>query len=145
MNELLSNTLKSLLADTVSLKFLAQGYHWNVEGTSFYQFHELFSEIYNDYEGGIDGLAEWLRKLGEMAPSDLLLFYNNSNISESISATDGLSMSMDLRQSNYPMIDKFSNAVDQATEARQHALANFFAERMDIHQKINWQLAATTK
>jgi DNA-binding ferritin-like protein len=54
-------------------------------------------------------------------------------------------MAVDLKESNYLIINKFQNAVDYATELKQHALANFFAERMDAHQKINWQLTATTK
>lgn len=137
--------LRELLADTVTLKFKAQGYHWNVEGINFQQFHELFLDIYEVYESGIDPLAEWLRKLGLLAPSDLLSFYNESSVSESISGMDALAMATDLRDSNYLMIGKLSNAVDQATEMKQHALANFFAERMDAHQKINWQLTVTTK
>ena len=54
-------------------------------------------------------------------------------------------MAIDLRESNYLMIVKLQDAVDYATEMKQHALANFFAERLDAHQKINWQLTATTK
>lgn len=137
--------LKELLSDTVALRFKAQGYHWNVEGINFHQFHDLFSDIYNVYESAIDPLAEWLRKLGYLAPSDLLSFYNESDVSESISTTDALAMAMDLKDSNYLIINKLQNAVDYATEMKQHALANFFAERMDAHQKINWQLTATTK
>jgi starvation-inducible DNA-binding protein len=137
--------LKELLSDTVALRFKAQGYHWNVEGINFHQFHELFSDIYNVYESAIDPLAEWLRKLGYLAPSDLLSFYNETNVSESISTTDALSMAVDLKDSNYLIINKLQDAVDYATEMKQHALANFFAERMDAHQKINWQLTATTK
>lgn len=137
--------LKELLSDTVALRFKAQGYHWNVEGINFHQFHDLFSDIYNVYESAIDPLAEWLRKLGYLAPSDLLSFYNESDVSESISTTDALAMAMDLKDSNYLIINKLQNAVDYAAEMKQHALANFFAERMDAHQKINWQLTATTK
>lgn len=137
--------LKELLSDTVALRFKAQGYHWNVEGINFHQLHDLFSDIYEEYESAIDPLAEWLRKLGFIAPSDLLSFYNNTNVSESVSSTDALSMVMDLKESNYLMISKFENAVSEATTMKQHALANFFAERMDAHQKIDWQLTATAK
>lgn len=137
--------LKELLSDTVALRFKAQGYHWNIEGINFHQLHDLFSDIYEEYESAIDPLAEWLRKLGFIAPSDLLSFYNNTNVSESVSSTDALSMVMDLKESNYLMISKFENAVSEATTMKQHALANFFAERMDAHQKIDWQLTATAK
>lgn len=137
--------LKELLSDTVALKFKAQGYHWNVEGKTFNQFHELFSDIYTDYESAIDKVAEWSRKLGYLAASDLLSFYNTTTVTESIVSTDPCDMAEDLLESNLQVGNKFQNAVAVATSAGQHALANFFAERMDQHQRWNWQLSASVK
>jgi starvation-inducible DNA-binding protein len=144
-NLTMESLLRELLSDTVALRFKAQGYHWNVEGINFHQFHDLFSDIYNVYESGIDPLAEWLRKLGYLAPSDLLSFYNESGMSESIASTKGIDMVVDLQTSNYDIERKFRRAVSEATAVGEHALANFFAERLDAHQKINWQLVATAK
>lgn len=135
--------LIELLSSTVALKFKAQGYHWNVKGSNFHQFHELFSDIYSDYESAIDALAEWLLKLDYMAPSDLLSFYNGSSVSESISTTDGIAMAEDLLMSNDDIGRRFRRGVEDATSAGEHALANFFAERLDAHQKWHWQLRAT--
>ena len=137
--------IKQLLSDTVALKFKAHGYHWNVEGENFSQFHDFFSDIYEDYESAVDTLAEWLRKLGYTAPSDLLSFYNTTTVGESIDSTYGLDMAADLLMSNNAMIIKLQNGVDMATEIKQHALANFFAERMDMHQRWSWMLSATIK
>ena len=137
--------IKQLLADTVALKFKAHGYHWNVEGDDFAQFHDFFSDIYEDYEAAVDTLAEWLRKLGYTAPSDLLSFYNTTTVTESIDSKYGCDMAADLLASNDEVMIKFMNAVDTATAAKQHALANFFAERMDMHQRWHWMLDATIK
>jgi starvation-inducible DNA-binding protein len=134
--------LKQLLSDTVALKFKAQGYHWNIEGKDFDAAHSFFSDIYEDYEENIDPLAEWLRKLGYIAPSDLLFFYNTTTVSESISSFDSVEMARDLLESNDQVLNKFQQGVDSATAAGQHALANYFAERMDAHQKWHWQLKA---
>lgn len=144
MNELLE-ILKSILADTVALKFKAHGYHWNVEGDDFAQFHDFFSDIYTDYEGAIDTLAEWFRKLDAPAPSDLLVFYNASTITESISSTDPCLMAADLLVGNDSTMAKLRSAVTVATSVSQHALANFFAERMDMHQRWHWMLGAVGK
>lgn len=136
--------LKQLLSDTVALKFKAHGYHWNVQGKDFSQFHEFFSDIYQDYDAATDLLAEWLRKLGFIAPSDLLFFYNTTTVTESISSLDPVDMSVDLLLSNDQVTAKFKQGVEAATASGEHALANFFAERMDMHQKWHWQLTATT-
>ena len=60
--------LQVLLADAVTMKFTAHGYHWNVEGPDFAQYHELFSNIYEDVDSSIDPIAENIRKLDCYAP-----------------------------------------------------------------------------
>jgi starvation-inducible DNA-binding protein len=142
MNELIQ-TLRVLLSDTVALKFKSHGYHWNVKGDDFKPFHDFFGEIYEDYEDAVDTLAEWILKLDGVAPSDLLFFYNNSTVTESISSTYGCDMAADLLVSNDEVMMKLANAVDQATTLKQHAVANYFAERMDMHQRWHWMLSAT--
>lgn len=141
MNELI-NILKSLLGDTVALKFKAQGYHWNVETDDFPQYHDFFGKIYEDYDSAIDPLAEWIRMLGGYAPFKLSRLNELSSVSEIDVTSDHEDMSMDLYKANELMISKFQNAFDVATTERQQGLANFFADRMTSHQKWSWQLKA---
>jgi hypothetical protein len=54
-------------------------------------------------------------------------------------------MSADLLMANDMVLAKLVDAFDMATALRQQALANFFADRMDMHQKWHWQLGAVTK
>ena len=54
-------------------------------------------------------------------------------------------MSTDLLMANDMVLSKLVDACDMATSNRQHALANFFAERMDQHQRWHWMLSAATK
>ena len=72
MEELL-NMLKSLTADAVALTYKAKGFHWNVEGDDFPQWHSKLDEIYEDLDGAIDTFAEWIRMLDENADKDLYL------------------------------------------------------------------------
>lgn len=142
MNELVQ-ILKGLLADTVALKYKAQGYHWNVETDDFPQYHDFFGKIYEDYDNAVDPLAEWIRMLGDYAPFKLSRFVSLSSIPETDVTSDHEDMSLDLYKANEMMVAKFQNAFDAATNARQHALANFLGERMAAHQKWSWQLKAT--
>ena len=70
----LTNDLKTFLADSVTMYFVAHGYHWNVEGQDFSQYHALFADIYEDVYSSIDIIAEDLRKLDEYAPFTLSKF-----------------------------------------------------------------------
>lgn len=144
--EQLINTLKELLADTVALKFKAHGYHWNVEGDDFPQAHTFFEMIYNDYEEAIDGFAESLRRLDTYAPFKLSRFIELSkNVTETEVSSDFSVMSADLLLSNDAVLSKLKDAFDLANAAREQGVANFIAERIDLHQKWHWQLKAVIK
>lgn len=140
------NSLRELLADTVALKFKAHGYHWNVEGDDFPQAHAFFEMIYNDYEEAIDGFAEVLRKLDTYAPFKLSRF---TTLAVDVAETDVTSefdvMARDLLISNDATLAKLKDCFDMANAAREQGVANFIAERIDMHQKWHWQLGAVAK
>jgi len=144
MEELLQ-LLRVTLSDMVALKFKAHGYHWNVEGDDFPQYHEFFQEIYEDYDSSIDTFAEWLRKLGDYAPYKLSRFIAYSDLPETDVTSDPVSMATDLLAANDAVTNKLLVGFDIATTLKQNALANFFAERQDMHQKWHWQLGAVIK
>lgn len=144
MEELI-NLLKVLLADNITLKLKAHGYHWNVEGDDFPQFHDFFGNIYEDYETATDTYAEWLRKLDTYAPFKISRFIELNEVDEPEMSSDPMMMSRDLLMANDMVLSKLADAVDMATVNRQHALANFFAERMDQHQRWHWMLSAVSK
>lgn len=141
----LIDELKVLLSDTVALKFKAHGYHWNVEGDDFPQFHEFFGEIYEDMENAIDPFAENIRKLGDYAPFKLTRFAELSTVPETVVSSDPETMCMDLMMSIQAVTSKIQDAFDTATSAREQGIANFLADRQDMHRKWEWQLRACCK
>ena len=144
MEELI-NLIKVLLADNITLKLKSHGYHWNVEGIEFSQYHELFGEIYADYEQATDTYAEWLRKLDAYAPFKLSRFIELNEVGEPEITSDPIIMSKDLLMANDMVTMKLNDAFDMATAQRQQGLANFFADRISMHQRWHWQLSASVK
>ena len=55
------------------------------------------------------------------------------------------SMVNELLQDSEKMAGIFSLCYEMAEQAKDHGLANFLAERQDIHKKYSWQLRATLK
>jgi starvation-inducible DNA-binding protein len=143
--ENLISLLKVLLADNITLKLKAHGYHWNVEGDDFVQFHKLFLDIYEDYDQATDTYAEWLRKLDTYAPFKLSRFIELNEVGEPDVTSDPMMMAADLLMANDMVLAKLTDAVDLATQNKQHAIANFFAERMDMHQRWHWMLTVSLK
>lgn len=138
------NSLKQLLASTVALKFKAQGYHWNVEGDDFPQWHDKFGDIYEALDGSVDPLAEWIRILGDYAPFKLSRLNELSTIPESLVSADPEEMAADLLKDHIASAQAFGEASAKAASMGQKGLENFLADCMTTHQKYVWQLRVST-
>lgn len=142
---MLAEELSRLLGNVVDLYFRAHGYHWNVEGEDFHQYHALFSDIYEDVYSSIDPLAENIRKLGEYAPFKLSTFVELSSLEDSRVAPTTGAMAADLLLANQHVLELLKGVFHVANDADEQGIANFIAERIDMHQKWAWQLKASTK
>ena len=134
--------LKDLLGDTVVFKFLAHGFHWNVRGINFAQFHEFFEEIYTDADEAIDPIAENIRKLNFDAPIKLTDYLESVDELEPTDSSDPLEMCRSLYMANEDVRESVIHALSVADELGEQGIVNFLAERQDMHSKWQWQLRA---
>lgn len=141
----LADELKVLMSDVVTMYFVAHGYHWNVEGQDFSQYHDLFSDIYGDVYGSLDPIAENIRKLGEYAPFTLSKFTELRTVEAKEVRPNPQAMAKALLKVNEGVLKSISAAFDAATREDEQGIANFLAERDDAHKKWAWQLTASTK
>lgn len=139
----LGECLESLLGDVFTMYVTAHGYHWNVIGRDFAQFHELFQEIYEDVYSSIDPIAENIRKLNEYAPFTLTDLIDIRTIDDvTLQGGDGVDLARSLAAVNDAVIGRLVYVFGEAVAANQQGIANFIAERIDMHQKWAWQLGA---
>lgn len=144
MKELVKS-LKVLLSDLVTMYFQGHGYHWNVEGPDFSQYHALFEAIYSDVYDSIDPVAEMLRKLDAYAPFGLQDFMDLRTITASSVKPDPKDMAKALLKSNEGVMESLNKAFDLAIKNDKQGIANALSERIDMHDKWGWQLRASTK
>lgn len=144
MEELINN-LKVLLASTVVMKFKAHGYHWNVEGDDFPQWHDKFGDIYESIDGSIDTLAEWIRILGDYAPFKLSRFVELNRMPETNVSSDPMNMAADLLADHIAAAAAFGTASAAAANMGEKGLENFLADCQAMHQKWIWQLRVSIK
>lgn len=131
--------LKAYQANSVVFANTAHGFHWNVEGPLFSEFHEFFGEIYENVNDSIDTIAEWMRVFDVQAPYTLQDFMNNQNFGENrLSTNSPITMVKSLLIMNDKMINDITAMFDVATEEKEQGLANFLADRQTIHQKWGW-------
>ena len=141
MNKKLAEMLSVLLADTVNYRALAHGYHWNVKGPEFHQFHEIFGDLYADADSAVDPLAENIRRLGFDAPFTLGDFISLSDLDTNpVTNGNALDMTASLYQVNVQISEKLGATFKCANDCNEQGIANFLAERIDQHTKWIWQL-----
>lgn len=141
----LKDDLKVCLANTISLYLRAQGYHWNVEGSDFREYHGLFEEIYADFYESVDPIAENIRKLQDYAPYRLERLVELKNLDEGTVGTDPKSMAKDLLDAIEDYIGCINDCFQAATKENQQGIANFLSERIDASQKWAWFLRASLR
>jgi starvation-inducible DNA-binding protein len=136
--------LAALVSTLVTAKFIAHGYHWNVKGRDFKEFHFFFEEIYNDYDSAIDPTSENIRKLGFDAPYLLNDFQEMTLVNEDRIEDGNIdAMLASLVRVNQILLDLCVETFAVATDANEQGIANFIAERIDKHQFWNWQLTSS--
>jgi starvation-inducible DNA-binding protein len=140
----LAEKLSVILADVVAYKAIAQGYHWNVKGPEFTQFHAFFQELYEDADSSVDPLAENVRKLGFDAPFTLEDFVSLNCLEVAPAGSDPITMCQRLYQINEHIRACLNAGFNIANDIGQQGIADFLAGRIDIHDKWLWQLGTIT-
>jgi starvation-inducible DNA-binding protein len=144
MDELVQ-AMKKALADTFAFYLKAHGFHWNVEGRTFLQDHELFGNIYEEVYGSLDKFAEEIRAMDAYAPASFARFSELTSIEDEIKILNAQGMLEKLLADNSVVQASVEQAYELAEAAHNHGLSNFLAERQDAHAKHAWQLRATLK
>ena len=141
--ELLMIKLQSMVA---KMYVQAHGYHWNIEGQDFKQYHEFLLEIYEDVYDSIDPISENMRKLGYKAPFGLETWSHNSDlVTNNDSSLAPRQMLQELTSTNITVLAMLKRTCDKANELDEQGLVNFLADRIDKHKFWQWQLTSTLK
>ena len=144
--EELVNALKVVLADHYAVYFKAQGYHWNVEGSNFSEYHAFFSMIYEDAIDSVDMIAEDIRKCQAYAPFKMSRFLELATVQETEVASDCQSMAADLLVAVEAAIvsNKAAYVLANANNLAS-GIANDLAGRDGMLNKWAWQLRSALK
>lgn len=144
MEELIDQ-MKTVLANTFSFYLKAHNFHWNVEGPNFSEYHKLFEVFYDDAWEAVDAIAEHIRTLDSYVPGSLGRFRELTQIADENNIPDAFGMIAKLESDNKKVIESLKIAQKQAEALGVVGIANFFQDRIDIHEKHGWMMRATIK
>lgn len=142
---MLADSLKTLLATEFAYYLKAHAFHWNVEGSDFYQYHTFFQAIYEDAYSAVDPTAEYIRALGEYTPGSMERFLELSIIPGQTKIPRARLMIEELLANSGQMIQLLDQCFEEATQENKQDIANFIAERLSQTNKFAWQLRSSLK
>lgn len=137
---MLDENLKILYASSFSFFVKIFGFHHNVEGADFPQYHKFLGDFYEEVYGSLDKIAEYIRTLDSYAPGSLTRFKELTIIEDQIRIPRAELMFSELLEDNTKIINLLNVCFSSAEEENQQGIANFIAERLDAHNKHAWML-----
>jgi starvation-inducible DNA-binding protein len=143
--ETLISQLKTILGTNFALYLKAHGYHWNIEGPNFPQYHAFLDTFYNSLFVQLDPIAEHIRALNSYAPGSLTRMLELADIQEATNIPDGITMMRDLAADNDRFILHLRAGIVAADGANEPAVGNFLQDILDAHQKHGWMLRSIIK
>lgn len=143
--EKLVECMKRLFATNYQYYVKAHGFHVNVVGPDFVQYHQLFSEVYEFADDATDSIGEHLRVMEAIAPFSLSRIMELGSIEDGKERPTALVMVSELLSDSQIVMDHYEECHDMAVEEKCYGLINFIEGQMDMLGKIMWKLRSTTE
>ena len=140
---MLTEDLKVLLGSTFVLYTKTHGFHWNIEGSNFPQYHKFLNKMYDEIYESIDVVAEYIRTLGSYSPGSLGRMLELSIIEEQYKIPRADLMLEELLADCQKMIALVTRLFDVATQEKAQGIANYLAELQDLYSKKAWMISST--
>ena len=141
--EKLIEAMKRLFATNYQYYVKAHGFHVNVVGPDFVQYHQLFSEVYEFADEASDSIPEHIRVLEAIAPFSLKRIMELGDIKDSQERPTALLMVKELLDNSQTLLNHYEEVHDMAMDDKCYGLVNFIEGQMDDLGKIMWKLRST--
>ena len=141
----LHKAAKVAFSTTFAFYLKAHNFHWNVEGSDFLEYHDLFGKIYEEVYGAIDDFAEKIRAMGTYVPASFARFDMLTKVEDETEIIPKDQMVQQLLADNEKMVAILKYTFKVSEEHQEFGFSDFVAGRMDAHRKHGWMLRASLK
>jgi len=135
--------MKIYFATNFSYYTKSHGYHVNVVGPDFYQYHKLLQKVYEDAQENIDKIAEEIRTLQSVVPFSMDRISKLSKVPDASDTPKALEMIKELLFDTEVVCECIRDAHSLATEQEAYGLVNYLEARLDEHYRFQWMLRST--
>lgn len=142
---MLVENLKVLLASSQAFAIKSQQFHWNIEGVNFLEYHKFYDDLYEEVNGTLDKIAEYIRTLDHYTPGSLSRYSELTVIRDQVKIPRAELMLRESLGDCQDMIDLILNIFHEATNENKQGIANYMAELQDLYSKRSWFIRSILK
>lgn len=136
------DALDTLVVDATSLAQLFRRFHWEVRGPQFFQLHERFEALYEEWSEKADDFAERVLQLGGRPTATLEAVITKSAIKDDGRALDSRAMVSVAVSELERAIVHLESAAEAAEASGDRVSADLATEVLAEQQKHVWMLKA---
>lgn len=142
-NKHMIDGLAHLLADTYILYINTQNCHWNVIGASFFTYHKMFEEQYQELAAATDELAERIRALKSFTPASPHMFLKLASIKGIEEPLSSEKMLKKLLADHEHLAQNIVKLFAVAEEHGDEVTLDLLIARKTAHDKTAWMLRSS--
>jgi starvation-inducible DNA-binding protein len=142
---MLVDNLKVLLGSTFMEYTKIHGFHFNVEGRDFPQYHKFLKKYYEEVYATIDPIGEYIRTLDSYTPGCVSRMMELSAIQDQPKIPRAELMFAELLQDSEIMINLAEQIFNEAADARQQGISNYMATLQDLYGAKRWMINSILK
>ncbi|MFM1876558.1 MAG: hypothetical protein RL266_2295 [Bacteroidota bacterium] len=138
----LANELNTLLANYQMFYQNLRGFHWNIQGPSFFELHIKFEELYNDAVMKVDEIAERVLTLGGTPLHTFSDYLKHSTIKEAANVNDSTGTVSTTLANFKTLLELERRILDLAGEAGDEGTNSQMSDYITQQEKTVWMLTA---
>jgi DNA-binding ferritin-like protein len=135
------DALRKTFATNFVAYYRAHAAHANTTGRNFYSDHKLLESIYEDLQGEIDTLGEFLRTVKAEMPSYIFGVINESAIDDMPFADDADGKLNIVYEDLETLIEVYTELYEESQENID--ISNYAQDRVRVLKKFCWMLRVT--
>ncbi|MCB9186100.1 MAG: DNA starvation/stationary phase protection protein [Flavobacteriales bacterium] len=138
----LVDELNTLLANYQMFYQNLRGFHWNIQGPSFFELHVKFEELYNDAVMKVDEIAERVLTLGGTPLHTFSDYLKHSTIKEAANVNDSTGTVSTTLANFKTLLELERKILELAGEADDEGTNSQMSDYITQQEKTVWMLTA---
>jgi starvation-inducible DNA-binding protein len=117
-----------------------RGFHWYVQGKSFFDLHKLFEQYYNDAQEEIDDIAERILTIGHNPDGTLHKYLDKTEIPESRNLLSDQEMARHILHNQAELIKSMREIIKTAASVEDEGTVDVVSGMLSKMEKKAWLL-----